>query len=106
VQWNVWQFQIFGESEGEEFTQQFDATMDVEEIVWTLDVINYTCGIVVEVQLRVYNEEWGYYDYIANDWFEFRGPCEIPPMNEINLEIEVDGVMVEIEGAPMKTATT
>ena len=104
VQWDVWQHQVFDDYEGEseEFTQQFDATMDVEEIVWTLDIINYTCSVYVEVQLRVYDEEHGYYHWIASDGFGFQGPCEIPPMNEIILEIEVDGVMVEIEGVPLE----
>jgi len=99
LSWCVEQWSLFGEEDGGCDDESFDATNDWQEIAWDLTVSNYTCEVEILVELSS-EVDWFY------TYFHFNGPCEVPPMIDITVEIDEDGTMVELGGIPIEVVAS
>ena len=73
----------------------FTASSDAEDYAFTAEVSEYSCSLAVSATLyAIHTDDNGYTheDWLDNEWFYMRAPCEEPPSP---LTLEVDGVEFE-----------
>ncbi|MGY8702941.1 MAG: thrombospondin type 3 repeat-containing protein, partial [Candidatus Poseidoniales archaeon] len=94
--WEVMSMTMFGDGEDEiNNTILFNATNVEMMFDWELIVDNNTCFIMVMGILEMPEVNWPIMNMAM-----FEGPCEMPPMSDIGLEIDIDGMWYDLDGLP------
>jgi hypothetical protein len=57
---------------------EFNATAETMSETFYMVTDNFTCGVNVDVNLHEIHDDGGSF-YLAQQWFGFSGPCEMPP---------------------------